>query len=86
MAILHHRASTPFAPERSWYEIDQLAVDSDYRRHGVGQGLLEHAIAALREDDSMSIEVSAWAFNAEMQRLLGRIGFSPKVIRFELAP
>src|SRR4029079_6699713 len=80
----HPRPSTPFSPERDWYEIDQLAVDPAHRRRGVGAALMLHALADARARGYRSIELSVWAFNDDMQRLIHRLGFVAKVGRFEL--
>jgi GNAT superfamily N-acetyltransferase len=85
LATHHRRPATPFALAREWYEIDQLAVDPDHRRRGFGQALVEAAILAAREQGLSTIEASSWAFNEDMHRLLDRMGFTQKVVRFERA-
>jgi GNAT superfamily N-acetyltransferase len=84
LAMHHARPSTPFAPARDWYEIDQLAVDQAHRRRGIGHALLQQALAAARDRGYRTVEVSVWAFNADMQRLLHRVGFTAKVGRLEI--
>jgi GNAT superfamily N-acetyltransferase len=84
LAMHHRRAATPFAPARHWFEIDQVAVDPEYRRRGIGRQLLEIAIAAARDLGVREIEVTSWSFNEEMHRLLRQVGFKPKLTRFEL--
>ncbi|MFN8582797.1 MAG: GNAT family N-acetyltransferase [Gemmatimonadaceae bacterium] len=86
LAFHHARDGTTFTRAREWCEIDQLAVAPEHRRQGIGLTLLETVIRDARERKVEGIEVSAWAFNADMHRLLGRAGFARKVLRFELPP
>ncbi|HEX6576499.1 MAG TPA: GNAT family N-acetyltransferase [Gemmatimonadaceae bacterium] len=85
LAIYHQRPVTPFSPARNWCEIDQVAIDPSHRRHGIGQALMQAAIAAANGKGIRTIEASSWAFNDDMHRFLGRLGFKRKVIRFELS-
>jgi GNAT superfamily N-acetyltransferase len=83
LAMRHRRDATPFALAREWFEIDQLAVDPAYRRRGIGQALMNEALAAAHNEGLTGIEASSWAFNNETHRLLDRMGFAPKIVRFE---
>jgi GNAT superfamily N-acetyltransferase len=84
LAMHHRRAATPFAPPRDWFEVDQVAVDPEYRRRGIGRQLLEIAIVAARDLRIPEVEVTSWSFNDDMHRLLRQVGFEPKLTRFEL--
>jgi GNAT superfamily N-acetyltransferase len=84
LAMHHQRPPTPFAPARDWFEIDQIAVDPEYRKRGIGRWLLDTAIAAARDLGIREVEVTSWSFNEDIQRLLRQVGFKPKLTRFEL--
>lgn len=84
LALLHERAANPFSPARSWCEIDQIAVDEVWRRHGIARALVEHALLEVRSRGIRAIELSAWAFNETAQRAFRQLGFNPEVIRFGL--
>ena len=83
LAMLQRRPATPFAPVRTWYEVDQIAVHPDHRRQGIGRSLMEVALAAASDLGVRNVEVSSWAFNEDMHHLLGNLGFAAKVLRFE---
>jgi ribosomal protein S18 acetylase RimI-like enzyme len=86
LGLIHNRPATPFSPSRTWFEVDQLAVDSSYRNRGVGTALLSHAIAFARSSQIPNIEVTTWAFNTPAQSLFRNLGLVPKHLRFEMPP
>jgi ribosomal protein S18 acetylase RimI-like enzyme len=48
LAIFQDLPENPFTHARSWLEIDQIAVDSNHRRRGIGRALVLKAIAEAR--------------------------------------
>jgi GNAT superfamily N-acetyltransferase len=84
LALVNRRPANPFCPEKQWWEIDQIAVDPRCRRRGVGRALISAAVAEAKVLGIQKIEAQSWAFNHEMHELLRRIGFVPKMLRFEL--
>jgi ribosomal protein S18 acetylase RimI-like enzyme len=85
VALLHRRSENPFCHPRRWCELDHVAVAEGSRKQGVARALVEHAIADVRADGIFDVEVSSWSFNNDAQRTFERLGFVPKVVRFELA-
>jgi GNAT superfamily N-acetyltransferase len=83
LVYFHERPARPFAHARRWCEIDQIAVAPDGRRRGVARGLIEAALDEARRRGIRDIELSSWAFNTPAHEVFRRIGFTPKVIRFE---
>jgi GNAT superfamily N-acetyltransferase len=81
---VHHRPENPFSFERRWLELDQLAVEPGYRRQGVARALVATALADARSQGIHTIEVTAWAFNDDMQAVLRALRFTLKTNRFEL--
>ncbi|HYW71750.1 MAG TPA: GNAT family N-acetyltransferase [Pyrinomonadaceae bacterium] len=86
LALCRDLRENPFTRARTWLEVDQLAVDPNYRRQGVGRELVRKVIAYAQETGFAGIEASSWSFNQEAHQLFGQLGFVPKVIRFELHP
>jgi RimJ/RimL family protein N-acetyltransferase len=85
IAILQQeRAESPFCPARTWWEIDQIGIAAAHRRIGVCGALVEKVISEAQGQSVRAIELSAWAFNTTARRAFERLGFSPKVVRYEL--
>ena len=65
------------------YYIDDVVVKSTYRNQGIGTNLFkcieQHAI----KDNIKRIELSVWSFNENAMQFYQKIGFTPKVIRYE---
>ena len=85
VALLRERSENPFCRARRWCELDQVAVASNKRKQGIARGLIEHAVVDVQSDGIRDVEVSSWSFNEEAHRAFQRLGFVPKVVRFELA-
>ena len=84
LVFFHERAERPFSHARHWCEIDQIAVDPRWRRKGAARALIETALEEARRRGIHDIELSSWAFNTAAHAAFGRLGFTPKLIRFEL--
>src|SRR5262245_31605296 len=63
LAILRDVPENPFTKARAWLEVDQIAVDPNYRRQGVARALVSKAIAYAHEEGADRIEASSWSFN-----------------------
>jgi GNAT superfamily N-acetyltransferase len=83
LVYFHERPERPFAHARRWCEIDQIAVAPAGRRRGVARALVEAALKEARRRGIRDIELSSWAFNTAAHEVFLRLGFTPKVIRFE---
>lgn len=83
LVYFHERGERPFSHARRWCEIDQLAVDPRWRRRGAARALVEAALAEARRRAIRDIELSSWAFNTDAHEVFRRLGFRPKLIRFE---
>jgi diamine N-acetyltransferase len=84
LTYFHERAGRPFSRPRRWCEIDQIAVVPDQRRRGAARALVQAALDEARQRGIRDIELSSWSFNVEAHETFRRLGFKPKVIRFEL--
>jgi GNAT superfamily N-acetyltransferase len=84
LALCRDLPANPFTHARKWLEVDQIAVDPNHRRHGVGRALVSKAIAYAKETGLGRIEATSWSFNHEAHKLFRHLGFVPKIIRFGL--
>ena len=79
----HQRAATVFCLARHWHEIEQVGVESQFRRRGIGRALLETALAAAAATGARDIEIASWSFNRDAHALFERCGFGPRLLRFD---
>jgi ribosomal protein S18 acetylase RimI-like enzyme len=64
--------------------IDELVVEQDHRRRGVGQQLMVEAIERCRAAGCCEIEVSTERSNKAAQKFYRQHGFSHEAVLFEL--
>ena len=83
LVFFHERPARPFTHARRWCEIDQIAVSPAWRRRGTARALIETALGEARRRGIRDIELSSWAFNTDAHAAFKRLGFTPKVVRFE---
>jgi GNAT superfamily N-acetyltransferase len=83
LALVHEAPDTPFVRARRWCEIDQLAVDPDRRKRGIGRALLLHAVSTAKAEGICHVEAASWSFNDGAHKVFRRFGFLPKTTRFE---
>jgi len=70
--------------ERHWWEVEQVSVHPDYRRHGVARALLRHVVESANAAGVADVELTTWSFNDVALGAFGRVGFAPKIVRLEL--
>jgi GNAT superfamily N-acetyltransferase len=85
LAFVSEHPENAFRQSRHWCEIDQLAVDPRWRRHGVARRLVERVVAEAGARGLAHLELGTWAFNDVAQATFRRLGFAPRMIRFERA-
>ena len=83
LALPVTRDANPFAPARSWLELDQIAVLPTFRRQGVARALVARVIEHADAAGIPLVELATWAFNTDAQRLFAAMGFKPRMMRFE---
>ncbi len=86
VGIVRTQAPGPYVLGRTWFELDQIDVAPESRQSGVGRSLIEHGVAFARARGIDSVELSSWSFNRDAQRAFQKLGFVPKVVRFEYRP
>ncbi|MGC4089248.1 MAG: GNAT family N-acetyltransferase [Polyangiaceae bacterium] len=84
LVLFRESAESPFAPARKWWSLEHVAVTAAQRRTGVGRSLVEHIAAEARAAGIRELRLESWAFNGDAQAAFERLGFTPKVLRYEL--
>ena len=83
LTFFHERGENPFHRPRRWCEIDQIAVDPEWRRRGIGRALMAAALAEADKRGLRYVELFSWAFNTDAHTLFRGFGFEPRHLRFE---
>lgn len=83
LTFFHERGENPFHRGRRWCEIDQIAVDPEWRRRGIGRALMAAALEEADKRGLRDVELFSWAFNTEAHAMFRGLGFEPRHLRFE---
>lgn len=70
-----NKPESPYGMARSFYHVQEIAVDENYRRHGVGKELLEFMIADAKKRNLNKIELDVWKFNDSAMEFYEAVGF-----------
>jgi ribosomal protein S18 acetylase RimI-like enzyme len=65
--------------------VEQLAVDAEHHRRGIGRALMA-AVEALAREDGRDLHMGVRAFNAAALRFHERLGYRPVDLRLARAP
>ena len=71
-----NRPETPYGKARSFYHVQEIAVDAKFRRQGVAKELLEFMIADAKKRKFDKIELDVWEFNDSAIKFYEKVGFS----------
>ncbi len=74
---VQNRPENAFSLRRSFVELEQIAVDPNSRKGGVGSALIDQAFAVAQSLGLGELELSVWEFNEDALRLFHRKGFAP---------
>ena len=69
-------------PDKSLY-IDDICVDENYRRHGVGKKLYEHVLQFAKEEKCFNITLNVWAKNLSAQAFYESMGMTVQKVCME---
>lgn len=69
-------------PDKSLY-IDDICVDENYRRHGVGKMLYEHVLQFAKEEKCFNITLNVWAKNPSAQAFYESMGMTVQKVCME---
>jgi len=72
--------------DRDWLCIDDLCVSADYRKHGIGQRLVDFAVFFARQNGLSRIELNVYQDNENAVRFYERYGFrtQKRVMEFDV--
>lgn len=70
-----NKPESPYGMARSFYHVQEIAVDENYRRQGVGKELLEFMIADAKRRNLNKIELDVWKFNNSAMEFYQAVGF-----------
>ena len=73
--MLLRSADIPLMVPRRYAVIDNLVVDEDFRRCGVGRALMTSAEDWAREQGASSVELNVYAFNQPARRFYEVLGY-----------
>lgn len=83
MAEKKHNNAIPIAKERITYFIDDIVVDNNFRRKGIGKALYEYLFDIAKSDNVDSIELNVWAFNKSALKFYESLGMTVKNMKLE---
>ena len=83
MASMKRNNAIPIARERITYFIDDIVVDSNHRRKGIGRSLYEYLVNKAKNDNADAIELNVWAFNNAALKFYESLGMSVKNMKLE---
>lgn len=70
-----NKPETPYSKARSFYHVQEIAVDVNYRRQGVAKELLEFMITDAKKRKLGKIELDVWEFNDSAIEFYRVVGF-----------
>lgn len=70
-----NKPKTPYSKARSFYHVQEIAVDVNYRRKGVAKELLEFMIVDAKKRELGKIELDVWEFNDSAIEFYQAVGF-----------
>ena len=66
------------------FSVDELCVDKDYRKKGIGSNLIAEAKRLAKENNCNRLELNCWKFNQDAMKFYKDIGFEEQRIFFEM--
>ena len=69
------KPETPYSKARSFYHVQEIAVDVNHRRQGVARELFEFMIADAKKRNLSKIELDVWEFNDSAIEFYQAVGF-----------
>lgn len=70
-----NKPESPYGKARSFYHVQEIAVDINHRRQGVAKELLEFMIADAKKRNLGKIELDVWEFNDSAIEFYQAVGF-----------
>ena len=82
-AVVRRIPQGPYSFERTWMELDSIGVHRGYRRQGMALAMVKAALVHAEGAGIREVELASWAFNQSAHEAFRKLGFVPKVVRFE---
>jgi GNAT superfamily N-acetyltransferase len=82
LVLIHERPADAIGPARRWLYIDQISVEPQWERQGIGRQLMQSVMDLGRAAGIDELETDIWAFNENAQAFFESFGFLPKIQRF----
>ena len=83
IATQKNNKTNSISKERTIYFIDDIVVDNQFKRQGIGTKLYEHLISIAKENKVDSVELNVWAFNSDAIKFYESLGMSVKNMKLE---
>lgn len=82
-AIKKVNRAIPIAKKRTTYFVNDIVVDKNSRRKGIGKQLYQFLINRAKKEKVDAIELNVWAFNESAIKFYESIGMSVKNMKLE---
>lgn len=69
------KSENPFMNARKFYDVDELGVDANFRRQGVGTELIAFIRSEARRRGIRRVELNMWEFNEGALAFYEAVGF-----------
>lgn len=83
MATMKSNRTIPILKERTAYFIEDIVVDENYRRKGIGKKLYNFLKEQATKKNIDAIELNVWAFNESSIRFYESLGMTVKNMKLE---
>lgn len=83
IAIQKNTKTNSITKERTIYFIDDIVVDNEFKRQGIGTKLYEYLINMAKENKVDAVELNVWAFNSDAVKFYESLGMSVKNMKLE---
>ena len=81
--IMEHKGDSILSDIRTLY-IDDLCVDENRRREGIGKALYEAALALAKDEKCYNLTLNVWSCNPDAIRFYESVGLVPQKINMEI--
>ena len=82
LAMVNERPANEFCHARRYVLVDQISVEPEWARQGIGQQLVQAVVDYARSIGVHELEAHVWAFNDRSQAFFQAFGFAPKTRQF----
>lgn len=83
MATMKNNRTIPILKERTAYFIEDIVVDENYRRKGIGKKLYNFLKEQAIKKNIDAIELNVWAFNESSIRFYESLGMTVRNMKLE---